>query len=577
MNSPHGNPSADILIVTHNSARTLRNCLESVLRFSRLAEIIVIDNASTDETRSILSEYSRHIKTVFNDENIGYARACNRGIPWSSGRYVVLLSPDTVVTPGWLEGMLSHFGPGIGGVGPVSNRAPGLQKVGHYLPGKLPPTIGEIELADMLARQNGGKSVESRLLSRFCSVFPRHVFDEVGLFDSNLIFGNEDLDFSWRLRLRGYRLLVATDVFVHHEGNEYLSFAERTTLARLMEQSTNALYEKLLNHYGEKSVPSSTELWGVDCFKPMPVHPRFQVAPERSLTSIVILTLNQLGNTRLCLESIERHTPLPHELIIVDNGSTDGTVDYLRDYMARHTNVCVVVNSFNRGFAAGNNQGLFLARGEYVLLINNDTIVPHGWLARMLSVLERRPEAGLVGPMSNYVAPPQLIPDVSYHTIDEMEAFAARWSAENAGQIMPSGGRLIAFCLLVRRQVIEDIGGLDEQFGSGNFEDDDFSIRAALFGHDALIAKDAFVHHTGSQTFKGADIDIRRAMHRNWSLFKEKWGIPPERPLEGGYHLSLSPSAQSGARLPLPDLHASHKPDATGRWWEETASGRKVG
>src|ERR1019366_8002014 len=113
-------------------------------------------------------------------------------------------------------------------------------------------------------------------------------------------------------------------------------------------------------------------------------------------TSIVILTHNQLAHTKTCLESIARHTPEAHELILVDNGSTDGTADYLREYAARHRRVVVIANRTNRGFAAGNNQGLALATGSQVLLLNNDTVVTPGWLGNMLKVLREHPQVGVL-------------------------------------------------------------------------------------------------------------------------------------------------------------------------------------
>lgn len=271
------------------------------------------------------------------------------------------------------------------------------------------------------------------------------------------------------------------------------------------------------------------------------------------LTSIIVLTHNQWKHTEQCLKSIEQLTPEPHELILVDNASVDGTPDRLHAYASAHENVRIISNSTNRGFAAGNNQGLALARGEYVLLLNNDTIVTEGWLPRMLAVFERYPKVGVVGPMSNYVSGPQLVPNASYKNIDEMEAFAARWAVEHAGESVPCT-RMVGFCLLARRAVVDQIGGLDEQFGSGNFEDDDFCIRAALAGYEARIAQDVFVHHTGGQTFKGAGIDYHQSMMHNWKLFKSKWGIPADTSLEEGYLIPVRSWTASHDYVPLPEV-----------------------
>jgi GT2 family glycosyltransferase/Flp pilus assembly protein TadD len=437
------------------------------------------------------------------------------------------------------------------------------------MPGEKEGDFGLVELSEMMYRANAGKPVEAKLLVGFCIMMPRRVLDEVGLIDEALFLGNDDLDISWRLRMAGYKLLIATDTFVYHEGQVSFKSEEESKTSALVQDSTDRLYEKLEAHFGEGNVPHPMELWGIDWFKPS----RAIFAPkprekEQGLTSIIVLTYNELNHTKLCLASIEAHTPEPHELIIVDNGSTDGTVEFLREYIEARPNVRVLANSSNRGFAAGNNQGMALARGDYVLLLNNDTIVTPGWLERMLAVFGRYENVGIVGPMSNYVSGPQLVEEASYGNEAEMAAFAAQWAEENSGQIEPIM-RVVGFCLLARREVIDRIGGLDERFGSGNFEDDDLCIRAARVGYEASVARDVFIHHAGSQTFKGAKIDYRQAMERNWGLFKAKWGIPVETPLEGIYHLPPELPEGAGQYIALPDLESGHRPEQGGLWWRE--------
>lgn len=270
-----------------------------------------------------------------------------------------------------------------------------------------------------------------------------------------------------------------------------------------------------------------------------------------ALTSIIILTHNQLEHTKLCLQSIEQHTPQPHELILVDNGSTDGTLDYLRKYANDRNNVRVIANKENLGFSAGNNQGLSVAKGSYVMLLNNDTVVTEGWLARMLTVFERYSDVGIVGPVSNNVSGPQQIKKVSYQSLEKMHHFAKQWSAAHTGQTIEFY-RIVGFCLLAKREVIDRIGGLDEQFGSGNFEDDDFCLRAALAGYRARIAQDAFIHHTGSQTFKGAGINYRQSLERNWKIFKTKWKLPQDLPYGKVYSIKVDTKDISQYYIPVP-------------------------
>lgn len=277
--------------------------------------------------------------------------------------------------------------------------------------------------------------------------------------------------------------------------------------------------------------------------------------PTKNHTSIIILTLNQLDHTKLCLQSIEQHTPESHELIIVDNGSTDGTLDYLTKYASTHPSVRIISNKDNLGFAAGNNQGMTVAEGDFLLLLNNDTIVTEGWLGRMVSVFERYQHVGIVGPVSNNVSGPQQVKEANYDSLEKMHAFAKAWSMAHSGETTEFF-RVVGFCLLVRREVIEKIGGLDEQFGSGNFEDDDFCLRAGAAGYGALIAKDSFVHHTGSQTFKGAKIDYQQSLERNWKIFKTKWKLPDDSPY-GAYTISIETKDLSEYYIPLPSADAT--------------------
>ena len=286
------------------------------------------------------------------------------------------------------------------------------------------------------------------------------------------------------------------------------------------------------------------------------------------LTSIIILVHNQLKYTKKCIESIIKYTDHSFELIVIDNGSTDGTKRYLEvmrknlktkcspvsiknwDSEAKEgsekqglNNRCrrfkVISNIQNIGFAAGNNQGIQVAQGDYVLLMNNDVVVTSGWLERLIECAEHHPKAGIIGPCSNYVSGPQLVRKIEYdaENLEGLESFAKRFARKNyrkASRIF----RVVGFCMLIKKQVIERIGGLDNRYGLGNFEDDDFSLRAALAGYESWVAEDCFIHHFGSRTFAGANIDYKESLEKNWELFKEKWRLPKEMPYGSSYSIS---------------------------------------
>jgi len=563
-------PLVSVVVVTYNSAHTIRDCLESVLQHATVPlEIVVVDNASPDATREALAHYRGRIHTVLSRVNCGFSRGTNLGIHAARGQYIVLLNPDTAVTAGWLERLIAHVQPGVGAVGPVSDYVAGLQKFEHYLPARRPGVLSMDGVAALLAQHNAGRSVDTKLLIGFCMLVPRSVFEQVGELDDELFLGNDDLDLSWRLRQRGYRLAVATDVFVHHEGQVSFKSEPHSKTARLVQESTDHLYSKLVAYYGVGQVPPPTELWDIDWFRPNGAvfRPRGRKM-QPGLTSIIVLAWNGWEHTQKCLASVFAHTKQPYEVIVVDNGSTDGTVDELRRLAAQKPQMRVIANRHNRGFAAGNNQGLAIARGEFVLFLNNDTIVTAGWLKRMRSVLEREPNVGIVGPVSNSVSGPQLVPDAVYDLPAGLQAYATRWAGEHDGDTV-AANRVVGFCLLARTELVDRIGGLDEQFGSGNFEDDDFCVRAAHAGYQARIARDVFIHHTGSQTFKAAKIDYRQSLERNWGLFKSKWNLPAARALEAGYRFPPQPGPDTRLYTPLPDVRAGHRAEMDARWWQE--------
>lgn len=249
---------------------------------------------------------------------------------------------------------------------------------------------------------------------------------------------------------------------------------------------------------------------------------RAQPASQRDygMTSIIIVTWNQLAHTRACVESVVMRTHRPYELIFVDNGSADGTLEYLQSF----DKATLISNGSNRGFAAATNQGINAATGEQVLLLNNDCIVTTGWLDGLLEALHDDPANGLAGPLSNYVSGKQQIP-VSYTHLSALDGFA--WDQRKNRNLITTD-RLVGFCLLVRRSALDDVGLLDEQFEVGCFEDDDLCRRAIDAGYRAIIASNVFVHHHGNATFRGADLDFDGIMRKNERRYRAKWGESTE-------------------------------------------------
>nr|WP_326248486.1 glycosyltransferase [Bacillus subtilis] len=238
-------------------------------------------------------------------------------------------------------------------------------------------------------------------------------------------------------------------------------------------------------------------------------------------TSIIVLTYNQLALTKQCLESIWKHTNNDCiEVIVIDNGSHDGT----RDYLKQITSIKAIFNTTNEGFAKACNQGLEVASGDNILFLNNDTVVTNQWLEPMIKLLYQDDKIGMVGPVSNYVSGPQQVP-VNYTNVEEIEDFSRLYCLQQRGR-SKAVLRLVGFCLLVKKKVLDQVGGFDERFVGGSFEDDDLSLRVLQAGYQLKIALDSFVHHHGHATFTGnPDLSISQLYEENRQRFIDKWKV----------------------------------------------------
>ena len=244
--------------------------------------------------------------------------------------------------------------------------------------------------------------------------------------------------------------------------------------------------------------------------------------------SVVVLTHNGLAFTRLCLESVLAHTAEhDFELIVVDNASGDGTRAYLAKLADADARVRVLFNARNMGFAPACNQGLGLALGEHLVLLNNDTMVPPGWLSPLLAHL-RDPAVGLVGPVTNRIGNEAEI-ETDYRTWGEFLEFARRQASAYAGQWLAMRTPAM-FCLALRRQTFRHLGPLDERYEVGLLEDDDYADRAREAGYELRCVEDCFVHHFGEASFGNlvADGEYTRILRANQQRYAEKWGRPWE-------------------------------------------------
>jgi GT2 family glycosyltransferase len=221
--------------------------------------------------------------------------------------------------------------------------------------------------------------------------------------------------------------------------------------------------------------------------------------------TIVIPVHNQLHFTRQCLESLNAAGYPDTMIVVVDNASTDGTAEYL----AARPNLRVIQNQENRACAAAWNQGFQASRTNWTLFLNNDVVVPRGWLEALLAFAEQDD--------AQIVSPAMAEGELDYNLQTYADDFMARMKD------VVRRGTAFGAAFVVARAVFSAIGGFDEKFTRGGNEDDDFFWRARNAGFRLAVTGSSYFHHFGNMTQKV--VVAVRGSHRAETIgyFRAKW------------------------------------------------------
>jgi glycosyltransferase involved in cell wall biosynthesis len=357
-------PFVSIVVPTFNRPEMLQEALKSILNQTyQNFEIVVVNDGGEDVSGLVETFQDPRIKYKSHPKNRGLAAARNTGIRNASSQYIALLDDDDIFYPEHLQTAVDMLSKEIPVIYTDAVRATYERCGENYkiIKKNVPYSIDF----------DRNKLLVGNISPVNCFVFDKSLALKAGLFDETLST-LEDWDFWIRLSsLTRFKHIPKPTVQVNWR-------SDGTTMTSLLGAEFGKNRQKIYDKYQAEinQIPNIEEIlnefqkiWAQDWKVEFP------------LTSIIILTCNQLEYTKKCLESILQNTDGPYELIIVDNGSTDGTVEFLESEISKKgedVRIKIIKNNANKGFAGGNNQGMAVASGDYILLMNNDVVVAPG-------------------------------------------------------------------------------------------------------------------------------------------------------------------------------------------------------
>lgn len=497
-------PMVSVIMPTHNRIQQLRCAIASVLAqtYQDFEIIVVSDAGSSAESELSDMNTGGRITYVRHAANRGLAAARNTGLKLARGKYIAYLDDDDRFFPDHLETLVNYLETHDECVAYTDAwRVHEKMQGDRYVETSRDiPYSYDFDAARLLI--SNYFPVLSVMHERVC-------LEAAGLFDEALT-SHEDWDL-WIRISRRYpfkHLKKVTAEFTWRTDGSSMTSSRRPDFAR----TAAMIYEK--HREVSKSIPGVREMQD----RALQEY-RALLQPAPSCTcSIIIPVWNKLDLTRQCLSALAAAaTDVTFEVIIVDNGSVDGTKEFLAGLKG---NVQIVSNEQNLGFAKGCNQGARVARGKYLVFLNNDTVPQPGWLSALVSEVDVHPEVGIVGSKLLYpdgtIQHAGVVRDcqhlLPYHIY---KSFAVDHPAVNQRREFQI---VTAACLLIRGRLFEEVGGFDEEYVNG-FEDADLCLKVKDRGHLVVYQPRSVVVHFEGQT-------PGRNMHENANAarFLKRWG-----------------------------------------------------
>ena len=252
--------------------------------------------------------------------------------------------------------------------------------------------------------------------------------------------------------------------------------------------------------------------------------PDHQYLSDRSRfygVSIIVPVYNALSYACACIDRLYSiPIQIPFEVIVVDDGSAPDVRAWLDVETSKREHFYFISFNQNRGYASAVNAGASVACGNTLCLLNSDTLVTPGWLDRLNAALEMNPALGIVSPITNAVGSLVQLDPEAPNNPKLIDQFAA--DLEDDGRVITGLGRLTFFCVLLRQELWEKLGGLSEVYCQGYYEDDDFCLRTCLLNYQLGVVPSAFVFHYEKRSFKANKINYTDVLNENARRFAQR-------------------------------------------------------
>jgi GT2 family glycosyltransferase len=457
-------------------------CVESVIREKELMalfgvkmKLIVMDNGSTDGTVEYLKGRAGIDQLILNTANLGISKARNMGIRSMEGKYLYMVDSDITIVKGSFIAMLRYMEehPEVSNLGAFS-----WQITQDY--SKQTPWLLDIQKPLEGWQSAPGFHTAMTQYGIFRKeIFDTCMFDETGIFGEEG-WGYEDNDLAVQMVFAGHRLQRFDDICYYHN--------QHSSRRNLLKQKKNSNIKGRMQYMHDK--------WD-----------------SKTRATVIVPVFNQWTFTRLMLDSLFNNNDMTGvQVVIVDNGSTDETSQEIQKMVQGGRSITYLRQPSNLGVAKSWNIGLKNAAGKYMIIMNNDILVPKNLINNYITCFEQNPDVYAVNPIHT-----------DFHVPDGYWRKSAEMAVKPNAMITTWG--IAGFCFGIRAETVKKIGYFDEQFDMMCYEDRDYMMRMKKANLRSVQLTNVWVHHYRNRTLKTI-ANRKGIIDGNSVKFQKKWNTP---------------------------------------------------